>query len=297
MPGRRVVITGASGLIGTELARQLRQRGDQVITLVRRAPRSADEITWEPRSGRLDPRVLANVDAVVHLAGAGVGGKRWTPAYKELILRSRVEGTRAVGAAVAAADHAVRLVTASGIHVYGSDRGDETLTEESEPGDGFLAEVCRAWEAAAGRAVEAGMPVAHARTGLVMASHAGAFSRLVTVTRFGLGGPLGSGRAYWPWITLADTVRGYVHLLDTPTVTGPVNLVGPDPRPQREVAAEIARHLRRPSVVRAPAFALRIVLGEFADDVLGSHRVLPAVLTGTGFSFQHPDLASAVATL
>ncbi|MGB8384153.1 MAG: TIGR01777 family oxidoreductase [Dermatophilaceae bacterium] len=297
MADRRVVITGASGLIGTELARHLRQRGDQVTTLVRRAPQAPDEARWAPDSGRLDPSVLAGADAVVHLAGAGIGDRRWTPAYKELLLRSRLEGTRTIAAAVADADHAIRLVTASAVGIYGQDRGDEVLTEESEPGDGFLAEVCRVWEGATARAVDAGMPVAHARTGLVIAAGGGAFPRLMRVTRFGLGGPLGSGRQYWPWIALTDVVRGYAHLLDKPTLTGPVNLVGPDPRPQREVAAEIARQLHRPSIVPAPAFALRVVLGELADDVLGGQRVVPKALPASGFSYDHPTLAGAVSTL
>ncbi|MGV1010613.1 MAG: TIGR01777 family oxidoreductase [Dermatophilaceae bacterium] len=297
MSGRRVVITGASGLIGTALATHLRQRGEQVLALVRRAPRSPDEVRWDPQSGRVEASVLAGVDAVVHLAGAGIGDRRWTPAYKELLLRSRLEGTRTISAAVAEADHPVRLVTASAVGIYGQDRGEEVLTERSAPGDGFLAEVCRVWEGAAARAVEAGMPVAHARTGLVIAAEGGAFPRLARLTRFGLGGPLGSGRQYWPWITLADVVRGYTHLLDTPALTGPVNLVGPDPRPQRDVAAALAAALHRPSLVPAPAFALRIVLGELADDVLGGQRAVPAALGDSGFSFAHPTLTSAVATL
>lgn len=297
MAGRRIVLSGASGLIGSALAEHLRHRGDDVVSLVRRPARSADEVQWDPQSRRLDPAVLESVDGVVHLAGAGVGDRRWTPAYKDLILRSRVEGTRAIAGAVAKAGHPVRLVTASAVGIYGPDRGEEVITEQSEPGSGFLAEVCRAWEDAAAAAVDAGQPVAYARTGLVMTKQGGAFPKLVTVTRFGLGGPLGSGRQYWPWITLLDVVRGYACLLDEPALTGPVNLVGPDPRPQREVAAAVARHLHRPSLVPAPGFALRIVLGEFADDILGGQRALPSVLAASGFEFVHGDLASAVATL
>lgn len=293
----RIAVTGASGFIGSALTAHLRGRGDQVVRLVRHSPAAPDEIPWDPSTGHLDPAALRDVTAVVHLAGAGVGDRRWTPAYKDLILRSRVDGTRAVARAVAAQDRPVRLVTASAIGYYGPDRGSEVLTETSGPGRGFLAEVVRAWEGAAAPAHDAGMPVAHARTGLVLAPGGGMFPRLVRLTRFGLGGPLGSGRQYMSWVTLADTVRAYAHLLDHPEVTGPVNLVGPDPQPQRELARSLGRVLHRPSVVPAPAVALRVVLGEFAADVVGSLRVLPSRLLEGGFEFEHPTLEAAVATL
>ncbi len=294
---RRIAVTGASGFIGSALTAYLRARGDAVVHLVRRSPTGPDEIPWDPSSGHLDPAALAGVDAVVHLAGAGVGDRRWTPAYKQLILDSRVNGTRAVAAAVAAADRPVRLVTASAIGYYGPDRGDETLTEASAPGQGFLAEVVRAWEGATAAAVEAGMPVAHARTGLVMSATGGMFPRLLRLTRFGLGGPMASGRQVMSWVSLPDTVRAYAFLVDHPETTGPVNLVGPDPRPQRDVAVALGRVVHRPAVVPAPAFALRIVLGEFAEDVLGSLRVLPEVLTDAGFEFEQASLEAAVAAL
>lgn len=293
----RIAVTGASGFIGTALAAYLRARGDEVVRLVRHPPSAPEEIPWDPSTARLDPAALTGVDAVVHLAGAGVGDRRWTPAYKDLVLRSRVEGTTAVAGAVAAQDRPVRLVVASAIGYYGPDRGEEVLTETSAPGHGFLAEVVRAWEGAAASAHDAGMPVAHARTGLVMSAAGGMFPRLVRLTRLGLAGPLGSGRQFMSWVTLPDAVRGYAHLIDHPEICGPVNLVGPDPRPQREVATALARVLHRPAVVPAPAFALRVALGEFATDVLGSLRVVPDRLRDSGFDFEHSTLAGAAATL
>lgn len=291
--GRRIAVTGASGLIGSALVSALRERGDEVLSLVRRPPATASERRWEPRPGGLDPRILEDVDAVVHLAGAGVGDKRWTPAYKRLVLSSRVDGTTAVAQAIAATGKPIRLVNGSAIGYYG-DRGDELLDEQSAPGTGFLAEVVRAWEGAAEPASAAGAPVAFARTGLVMAQQGGAFERLLTLTRFGLGGPLGAGRQWWAWITLPDEVAALVHLIDRPELVGPVNLVGPDPRRQQAVAVAIARQLHRPALVPAPAIALRVVVGEFADDILGSQRVLPAALLASGFVHQHAVLDHAV---
>ncbi|MFZ1286685.1 MAG: TIGR01777 family oxidoreductase, partial [Candidatus Phosphoribacter sp.] len=237
---QRIAVTGASGLIGSALTAHLTQRGDDVVRLMRQAPSSPQERQWSPEPGGLDPLTLADVDAVVHLAGAGVGDKRWSGAYKELILRSRIEGTRAVSQAIAASGRPIRLVTASAIGFYG-DRGQEVLTESSEPGSGFLAEVVRAWEGATVQAVDAGSPVAHARFGLVMAPGGGAFERILTLTRFGLGGPLGRGRQYWSWITLHDVVHALGHLIDRPELVGPANVVGPDPRPQRVVARALGR--------------------------------------------------------
>ncbi|GAA1895082.1 TIGR01777 family oxidoreductase [Lapillicoccus jejuensis] len=297
MSGQRVVVTGASGLIGGALSASLRERGDDVVHLVRRPPRTTGEVQWDPDSRNLDPQVLDGVDAVVHLAGAGVGDKRWTPSYQQTILRSRVDSTTAVAGAVAAHGDRVRLVSGAAVGIYGSDRGDEVLTETSESGHGFLADVVRAWEAATAPAVEAGAAVATIRTGLVMGPESQAFAPLVKLGRFGLAGPLGSGRQWWPWITLTDEVRAIEHLIDHPEVTGPVNLVGPDPQRQGDVAKEIGRQLHRPAVLPAPTFALRLVLGGFADDVVGSQRALPEVLTGSGFEFRHATLTAAVADL
>ncbi len=296
MTAQRVAITGASGLIGGALSSFLTARGDEVLHLVRREPRTEAEIRWDPVRRTLDPAALEGLDAVVHLAGAGVGDKRWTPAYKQVILASRADGTATVAKAVAAHGSGVRLVNGSAIGFYG-DRGDEVLTEDSASGSGFLAEVVRAWEAATEAASAAGAPVALARTGLVMARGAGAFGPLVTLGRLGLAGPLGSGHQYWSWITLDDTVRAFAHLVDHRDVTGPVNVVGPEPLPQKQVVRELGAQLGRPTLLPAPAVALRVILGEFAGDILGSQRVVAAVLRDTGFEYRHKSLREAVATL
>ena len=290
---QRVAITGASGLIGGALSTFLSRRGDEVLHVVRREPRTGSEIGWDPRHRRLDPAALAGVTTVVNLAGANVGGKRWTPAYKQEIFASRVDGTHTIASALAELGEPVRLVNASAIGIYGTDRGEEVLTEDSEPGQGFLADVVRAWESATKPAADAGLYVAMARTGLVMSPDGGAFERLLTLGKLGLLGPLGSGRQFWSWITLRDIVRAYAHLIDHPEISGPVNLVGPAPARQAEVARAVAARLKRPALVPAPGFALKAVLGEFADDVLGSVRVMPSALTASGFGFEQDTLERA----
>lgn len=289
----RIAVTGSSGLIGTALVAALRERGDEVVRLVRSAPRAVDEVQWDPATRTLDPHVLDGVDGVVGLAGAGVGDKRWTPAHKRAILASRVDSTTAVATAVAAADHPVRLVSGSAVGYYG-DRGDEELTEASAPGTGFLSDVVLAWEAAAQPAVDAGASVAFIRTGIVLAREGGAMKPLLRLGRLGLGGPLGSGRQFMPWITLPDEVGAIVHLLDRPDVTGPVNLAAPEPARQREIAKELGRALHRPAVLPAPSIALHAVLGEFAGEILGGQRIVGDALRDSGYPFRHGDLASAI---
>lgn len=292
----RVAVTGASGLIGTALVAALEQRGDEVVRFVRHPPRGRDEVQWAPQSRTLDPRSLDGVDAVVHLAGAGLGDKRWTPAYKHEILASRTDGTHAVATAVAGADHPVRLVSGSAVGYYGS-RGDETLTEASPPGEGFLTDVVLAWEASAQPAVDAGASVALARTGIVLAREGGAMERLLQLARFGLAGPLGSGKQFWPWITMVDEVGALLHLVDHPEITGAVNLAAPEPARQREIVSAIGRALHRPAILPAPAFALRLVLGEFGGDILGSQRIVGDVLVDSGYAFTHPELEGAATWL
>ncbi len=288
----RIVVTGSSGLIGTALVAALRERGDEVVRLVRRAPTAPDEVRWDPSSRVLDPAALDGVDGVVHLAGAGVGDKRWTPSYKHEILASRTDSTAAVASAVAAADHPVRLVSGSAVGFYG-DRGDEELTEANPAGTGFLADVVLAWEAAAGPAVEAGASVAFARTGIVMAQDGGAMQPLLRLARFGLGGPLGWGKQFWPWITLSDEVGALLHLLDHPEVTGPVNLSAPTPARQKDIASALGRALHRPAVLPAPSPALRLVVGEFAGEILGSQRIVGEALVASGYVHRHADLDDA----
>lgn len=289
----RIAVTGSSGLIGTALVTALRERGDEVVLLVRQAPRAPDEVQWDPASRALDPHLLDGVDGVVNLAGAGVGDRRWSPAHKHAILASRVDATSAVAAAVAAADHPVRLVSGSAVGFYG-DRGDEEITEASPPGTAFLSDVVLAWEAAAQPAVDAGAPVAFARTGIVLAPDGGAMKPLLRLGRLGLGGPLGSGRQFMPWITLPDEVGALLHLLDHTEITGPVNLSALDPARQRDIARALGRALHRPAVLPAPTIALRVVLGEFAGEILAGQRIVGHVLRDSGYQFVHPDLDSAV---
>jgi len=289
---QRVAITGASGLIGKALSAFLTARGDHVVHLVRREPVSALEIGWDPRSRTLNPDDLSGLNAVVHLAGAGVGDHRWTTAYKHEILASRVTGTETVATALADLGEPISLVSGSAIGAYG-DRGEETLTEASDRGQGFLADVVRDWEAATTAAQEAGLRVVHARTGLVLDPGGGAMKRVLPLARLGLAGPLGSGRQYWSWITLHDEVRALAHLIDQ-DLRGPVNLVSTQPLRQAEVMKALGAQLGRPALLPAPALALKLALGEFAGDVLASARILPSVLTASGFVFDHDSIESAM---
>lgn len=289
----KVVVTGASGLIGTALVGSLVEDGHRVVSLTRRPAATADEVTWDPRGGALDPRPLEGVDAVVHLAGAGVGDKRWTAGYKREIRDSRVLGTRTLVTALNSLPTPPRvLVCAGGVAFYGS-RGDEILTEQSSGGGGFLAGVVRAWEAEAGRAGEVGTRVVTLRNGLVVSRHGGAFGRLSTLIRLGAAGPIGNGRQWWPWITLVDEVNAIRFLLDHDEPSGPVNVAAPVPERQRDLIRTFARAMHRPALLPAPAFALHLVLGGFAGEILASQRVVPQALIDAGFEFTHPTLSDA----
>jgi uncharacterized protein (TIGR01777 family) len=248
----------------------------------------------------LDLKVLADVDAVVNLAGVGIGDRRWNTAHKLAIEQSRIEATSTIADAISKehdrTGRKVRLVNASAVGYYG-DRHDEVLTEVSRPGHDFLADLVASWERATRPAVDAHASVALLRTGLVMAPEGGAFAPLLRVTKLGLGGPMGSGDEWWPWITVVDAVRAIVHLLDRPELTGPFNLSAPQQVRQRDVAVALGRALHRPSLIPAPRLALRVVVGEFADYILASQRVVPERLVASGFSFEHPDLATAVTWL
>jgi uncharacterized protein len=288
----KVAVTGASGLIGTALVPALRASGHDVLRLVRRPTRAGDEVQWDPSGGTVDLAALAGTDAVIHLAGAGVGDKRWTDGYKQTILRSRVEGTRTIVRAMTALDPMPSvLLSGSAVGFYG-DRGEEVLLESSARGEGFLSDVVVAWEAEAAPAQAAGIRTALLRTGLVMAPSGGAFGRLLPIIKAGLGGPIGDGRMWWPWITLVDEVRAIEHLLDS-DVRGPVNLGSPNPARNVDVTKTVARALGRPAVVPVPGFALKIALGEFADDVTSSQRMVPQVLADSGFDFVHGELDHA----
>ncbi|GHB37822.1 epimerase [Streptomyces cirratus] len=274
--------------------RDLLADGHQVVRLVRRAAARDGEAVWDPAGGYVDPVGLAGCAAVVHLAGAGVGDRRWTAAYKREIRDSRVLGTATIARAVAAMEEPPAvLVSGSAVGYYG-DTADRTVDEDAPAGEGFLPSVCVEWEAAAAPARAAGIRTVFARTGLVVSAEGGAWGKLFPVFRAGLGGRLGDGRQYWSHISMHDEVAALRHLIDTPDLTGPVNLTAPEPLTNREVTAAMGRVLRRPAVFAIPAPAMRVLLGEFAQDVLGSQRVRPTRLLESGFVFRHPDIDDAI---
>ncbi len=292
----RVAITGASGLIGSALVPHLRSVGHDVQRLVRRPAAAPDEITWDPKAGTVDLAALQGVDGVIHLAGAGVGDHRWTDDYKREILDSRVDGTRTITQAMIALDPKPRvLVSASAIGWYG-DTGDREVDETAPAGSGFLADVVRAWEAAASPAADHGIRVVHPRTGLVVSGDGGAWARMFPLFKFGLGGKLGSGSQYWSWISLRDEVCALQFLLEQDHLSGPVNLTGPTPLTNAQITSVMGSVLGRPTILPAPAFALKAVLGEFSTEVLGSSRVMPRVLEQSGFAFQDPTAEDAIRT-
>jgi uncharacterized protein (TIGR01777 family) len=288
----KVVVAGSSGLIGKALVEALRADDHEVVRLVRRPPSSPDEIQWDP-TRPLDPHVLTGVQAAVNLAGAGVGDKRWTDAYKRTLVESRVRTTQTLATALAALDPKPSvLVNGSAIGIYG-DSGDTVLDERAPAGDDFLANLCVQWEAATKPAEEAGIRVVHARTGLVVAAEGGAFERMVKIFRFGVGGKLGSGKQWWSPISLTDEIRALEFALTTPSVSGPVNLTCPNPLTNAQITSTLGSLLHRPTVLPAPRFGLRLVLGEFATEPLRSQRVVPRALIDAGFRFTHEDFEAA----
>jgi uncharacterized protein (TIGR01777 family) len=300
----QVAVTGASGLIGTALVRRLEAEGHRVLRLTRSRPTGPDQVHWDPAAGELEPEVLAKADAVVHLAAKSIGDQlRWTARTRREILQTRIEGTGLVARTMAglargsgepASGGPRVLVCASGVGFYG-DRGDEVLTEASSGGRGFLADVVRRWEAAAGPAREAGLRVVHLRTGPVQTAAGAGLPKQALLFRMGLGGRFGSGRQWLSWISLDDIAGAYLHALTSDDLHGPVNAVAPNPVTNAEFTATLARVLHRPAVVHVPAFAPRLALGEFADEMLlVSQRARPARLQQTGYRFQFPELEPAL---
>ncbi|MFJ9628433.1 TIGR01777 family oxidoreductase [Streptomyces sp. NPDC091280] len=294
MEHSRIAVTGASGLIGSALVRSLTADGHEVVRLVRRAARGADEVCWDPEGQYVDAAALDGCDAVVNLAGAGVGDHRWTDAYKKTVRDSRVLGTAALAEAVAALDRPPRVwVNGSAIGFYG-ETGDRAVDEDAPPGDGFLPALCVEWEEATAPVQEAGVRTVFARTGLVVAKDGGAWAKLFPLFKAGVGGRFGDGRQYWSFVALHDEVAAIRHLIDTEGLSGPFNLTAPNPLTNREITAAMGRVLRRPSLFTVPAPALKLVLGEMSGDVLGSQRVLPKRLLESGFTFAFPDIEGAI---
>ncbi|QBJ90221.1 TIGR01777 family protein [Streptomyces seoulensis] len=294
MDSSRIAVTGASGLIGSALVRSLTDDGHQVVRLVRREPQGPDEVRWDPQESYVDAAGLAGVDAVVNLAGAGIGDKRWTPEYKRMIRDSRVFGTTALAEAVASLPEPPRVfVGGSAIGFYG-ETGDRITDEDAPPGDGFLPSVCEEWEEAAAPVREAGVRTAFVRTGLVVSSAGGAWAKMFPLFKAGLGGRLGNGKQYWSYIALHDEVAAIRHILDREDLSGPFNLTAPDPLTNQEITEAMGRVLHRPTPFPVPAAVLKTVLGEMAEDVLGSQRVVPKRLLESGFQFAFPGIEDTI---
>lgn len=289
---KTVAIAGSSGLIGGALVAALRSADHRVLRIVRRVPANRDEVRWNPDSGEFDPAVLAGVDAVVNLCGVGVGDKRWSGAYKQVLRDSRIDPTEVISVAVAQAGVPV-LINASAVGYYG-DTGSRIADESAQAGSGFLAQLCADWEAATAPASDAGVRVVLARTGLVLSRSGGLLAKLKPLFAVGLGGRLAGGHQYMPWISLEDEIRAVLFAVNKP-LSGPVNLTGPAPVTNAEFTTALARALNRPAPWQVPGFALKRLLGEFAEEgLLGGQRAIPAALERAGFVFHHNTIGEAL---
>jgi uncharacterized protein (TIGR01777 family) len=292
----RILMAGASGFLGTKLADRLRGSGHDVTRLVRRPPAASDERSWRPSAGELDQALVAGSDAVINLAGAGVGDKRWSAAYKSVIRSSRVDSAGTIARVIKslpATDRPKVLLQGSAVGWYG-DTGDTPVTEEAPAGSGYLADVCRVWEAAARPAEDAGTRVTLLRTGLPLDEHGGLLKPQMILFRLGVGGRFGNGKQWVPWIALADWLDAVEFVLERGDLAGPVNLVGPDPVTNAAFTEVFGRVLHRPTLTVVPGFALKVVLGEFSDEALRSQRVRPGALSRAGFTWNHPTVESAL---
>jgi len=289
---KKIVVTGASGLIGSALCAQLKSDGHQVIKVVRRAARVSDEVSWNPLKAEIDLAGLEGADAVFHLAGAGVGDKRWSAAYRSEILNSRLLSTTTIANACEQIQPEV-FISASAVGYYG-ETGDRSVTETDRGGEDFLSIVCREWELAANQAHS--VRTVKLRTGLVLDPTGGALGRMLPIFKFGLGGKLGSGKQWWSWITLHDQIRAMIFLMNS-KIEGPVNITSPNPVTNQEFTAALARALKRPAFFPAPAFALRAALGGFSSEILGSKKVIPKILLENEFEFDYPHLLEALTAL
>jgi uncharacterized protein len=291
----KILVTGASGLVGHRLVPSLEARGHEVLRLVRNAPASEKEVRWDPSKGTVDAGALEGVDAAVHLAGENLAEGRWNEEKKRRIRESRVKGTTLLSETLAGLGQKPEvLVSASAVGYYGS-RGDEVLTEESSPGNDFLADVCREWERATEAAERAGVRVVHLRFGVILSGEGGALKKMLLPFRMGVGGKLGDGRQYMSWITIDDAVGAIEHALSDKNLRGPVNAVAPRPVTNYEFTKAMGGALSRPTILPAPAFALRLVFGEMADaTLLASQRAEPVRLKESGFVFKYPEIEGAL---
>jgi uncharacterized protein len=294
----RILVSGSSGLIGSALVRVARSEGDAVLRLVRREKRADDEVSWDPSSGRAPaPAEIEGLDAVVHLAGAGVGDHRWTVAYKEQIRASRVGSTALLAMAIAALERKPRVfLSASGVGYYGA-AGDVEVDENSPAGKDFLAGLCQQWEAAAQPAVSAGVRTVWLRSGIVLSTKGGALGRVLPLFRAGVGGRLGSGKQYVSWIARPDHLAAMRFLIDAPDISGAVNVTAPTPVTNAVYTKAIAAAVRRPALFVAPSLALKAALGGFAETILTGQRVLPNRLQAAGFEFGYPEVEVALRAL
>jgi uncharacterized protein (TIGR01777 family) len=288
-----IAIAGSSGVIGSALVSSLRAADHRVLRIVRRAPSTADEVFWNPDTGEFDANALRGVDAVVNMCGVNVGQKRWSGAFKQSLRDSRIGPTEVISNAVADAGVPV-LINASAVGYYGDTR-DRIADESAPPGSGFLAQLCQDWESAAAPAQDDGARVVLVRTGLVLSPSGGVLGRLKPLFKFGLGARLGNGRQYMPWISLEDQVRALLFAIGSDDVSGPVNLTGPAPVTNAEFTSAFGRAVNRPTPAAVPAFAIRALLGEFADEgLLTGQRAIPAVLERAGFQFHHNTVGEAL---
>jgi len=292
----KVAITGSHGLIGSALVASLEGDGHQVTRLVRGLAREG-EVGWDPVEGHIDGTRLEGHDAVVHLAGVGIGDHRWTSAHKSAVLNSRVQGTRLLATALAGLDRPPSVLASGSAVGYYGDRGDEELTEASGPGSGFLADVVQRWEAAAAPAAEAGIRVANLRSGVVVSAEGGALKKQLPAFKAGLGGRLGSGRQWLSWIAISDEVAAIRHVIDRPDIAGPVNLCAPTPVTNGDFTRTLGKVLHRPTAIPTPTPALRLLFGKemVGEMLLAGQRVLPRALESSGYVFTQPTLAQALA--
>ena len=288
----RVLISGASGLVGTELARQLREDGHEPLRLVRRAAKAADEVSWDPSKGQIDSQIMETIDAVVNLAGATTGRIPWTPKYKQEIVASRLDSTRTLVTAINRAGNPPKVLISGSASGFYGEGGSTWLSEESPKGTGFLSDLAYNWEQ---EAMKARARVVLIRTTLVMSRTKGALGPLMPLLKLGIGGPLGSGKQFWAWINLVDEVAAIIHLITTSTATGAFNLTAPEPATCEEMIVGLGKAIKRPTFFRIPEIAMKLFIGEAAQELLlVSQKMTANKLLASGFRFRYPDLKSSI---